>query len=391
MKCEPNLLEDYVEGFLDEDEQKKIEAHLHFCEKCQREFEQLLNEQSMLFAQLNIPKMTNSQEEAIMQRIYTETKRKKSWYTLKISVISAAVIILSFAFYYWNRTPIKVAQTVDESTQLVETNSSEQEEHLDSKQVLNYNEPFLDVSIDKVIENGENIDIHYRVKFKEQYQRDQDNVYKQLLNKYQYIEVANSPKIDEAQDDFFGSVKSNVKFAIRDKEGHLILTTKRIDGEQPMLSNFSASGGGTDVLGEMIYTTSIPKYTNPATFEVLQMEAFVFDLFETEVNTAHIQPFQFNNVTYTIDSLEIKQRTLHIAISIEGEPEMLAFDWQLAIDNRLIGYNSASSDYINNRTVYKLQFENFEQIPAILKLVPSTVMIKKPIDPIVLDLLKKPT
>ncbi len=386
MKCEPILLEDYIEGFLDEDEQKKIEDHLRFCKNCQREYEQLLNEQNILFAQLNIPKMTNSQEDAIMHHIYTDTKRKKSWYTLKISVISAAVIILSFTFYYWNRTPIEVAQPVDETTQLVETNSSEQEEHLASEQVLNYNEPFLDVSIDKVVENGENIDIHYRVKFKEPYQRDQDNVYKQLLNKYQYIEVANSPKVDEAQDDFFGSVKSNVRFAIRDKEGQLIITTKRIDGEQPIISNFSASGGGTDILGEMIYTTSVPKYTNPARFEVLQMEAFVFDLFETEVNTAHIQPFQFNNVTYTIDSLEIKQRTLHIAISTEGEPEMLASDWHLAIGNRLIGYNSASSDYINNRTVYKLQFENFEQIPANLKLVPSTVIIKKQIDPIVLDL-----
>ncbi|MEA0562670.1 zf-HC2 domain-containing protein [Lysinibacillus irui] len=386
MKCEPILLEDYVEGFLDEDEQKKIEDHLQFCKNCQCEYEQLLNEQNILFAQLNIPKITSSKEDAIMHHIYTDTKRKKSWYTLKISVISVAVIILSFTFYYWHRPPIEVTQQVDEPTQLVETNSSEQEEHLDSKQVLNYNEPFLDVSIDKVVENGENIDIHYRVKFKEQYQRDQDNVYKQLLNKYQDIEVANSHKVDEAQDDFFGSVKSNVRFSIRDKEGQLIITTKRIDGEQPMISNFSASGGGTAILGEMIYTTSVPKYTNPATFEVLQMEAFVFDLFETEVDTAHIQPFQFNNATYTIDSLEIKQRTLYIAISTEGEPEMLASDWHLAIDNRLIGYNSASSDYINNRTVYKLQFENFEQIPANLKLVPSTVIIKKQIDPIVFDL-----
>ncbi|WP_341302830.1 hypothetical protein MHB44_11130 [Lysinibacillus sp. FSL H8-0500] len=194
------------------------------------------------------------------------------------------------------------------------------------------------------------------------------------------------PKLDEAQDDFFGGVKSNVRFAIRDKAGQLILTTKRIDEEQPMISNSSVSGDGTDILGEMIYTTFVPKYTNPATFEVLQMEAFVFDLFETEVNTAHLQPFQFNNVTYTIDSLEIKQQTLHLAISTEGEPEVLPSAWRMEIDNRLIDFNSASLDYINNRTVYKLQFENFEQIPTNLKLVPSTVMIKKQIDPIVLDL-----
>ena len=383
MKCDSDFLEDYVEGFLDEDEQKKMEAHLQFCENCQLDYEQLLNEQNTLFAQLNIPKMTISQDNAIMQRI--NTKRRKSWYTLKITLISAAVIMLSFALYYWNRTPIKVAQPIDEPTQLVETNSSEQEEHLDGGQVLNYNEPFLNVSIDKVVEHGENIDIHYRVKFKEQYQQDQDNIYEQYLNKYKYIEVANSPTLDDTQDDFFGSVKLNIRFAIRDGAGQLIVTTKRINSEQPMIS-VSGSGRGTDVLGEMVYTISVPKYTNPATFEVLQMEAYVFDLFETEVNTAQVQPFQFNNVTYTIDSLEIKQGTFHLTISTEGEPEVRPSDWKLEIDNRLIGYNNANIDYINNRTVYKLQFENFEQIPVNFKLVPSTVEISKQMDPIVLDL-----
>ena len=37
------------------------------------------------------------------------------------------------------------------------------------------------------------------------------------------------------------------------------------------------------------------------------MEAYVFDLFETQVNTAQLQPFQFNNVTYAIDSIEIEK------------------------------------------------------------------------------------
>ncbi|MFJ6207099.1 anti-sigma factor family protein [Lysinibacillus sp. NPDC092081] len=387
MKCDSNLLEDYVEGFLDEIEQKKIEAHLQFCENCQREYEQLVNEQKTLFAQLNKPMMTHSQSDAIMQRIQTNTKRKKSWYSLKITVISAAIIMLSFALYYWNRPSIEVAQPIDEPTKLVETNSNEQKEHLDGEQVLNYNEPFLDVSIDKVVENGENIDIQYRVKFKEQYQRDQDNIYKHHLNKYQY----NMPKLDDTQDDFFGRVRSEVRFAIRDKAGQLIVSTKREgrDAEQQMMSDFSSSGRGTDVLGEMVNRVSVPKYTNPTTFEVLQMEADVFDLFETEVNTAQLQPFQFNNVTYTIDSLEIKQGTLHLQISTEGDPEVRAAGWEMVINDRLISSDQARvhfDDRINNRTFYELQFKNFEQIPANLKLVPSTVWIKKQIDPIVLDL-----
>ncbi|MFJ7954529.1 hypothetical protein ACIQZG_23800 [Lysinibacillus sp. NPDC096418] len=63
----------------------------------------------------------------------------------------------------------------------------------------------------------------------------------------------------------------------------------------------------------MIYTISVPKYTNPATFEVLQMEASVLDLFEAEVNTVQLRQFQLNNITYTIDSLGIKQDTLYIS------------------------------------------------------------------------------
>lgn len=387
MKCDSNLLEDYVEGFLKEIEQKKMEAHLQSCENCQLEYEQLLNEQNGLFAQLNIPRMANSQADTIMQRIQTNTKRTKFWHTLKMTVISAAVIMLSFAFYYWNRTPNELAQPIDEPTQLMETNSSEQEEHLEGEQALDYNEPFLDVSIDKVVENGENYDIHYRVKFKEQYQQEQNNLYEQLLNKYQHVEVANQPKIEDAQDDFFGSVSTHVRFAIRDETGQLILaTSKTKDGEQPLIPNYSGSGGGTEILGERIYTTSVPKYTNPSTFEVLQMEAYVFDLFETEVHTAQLQSFQFNNVTYAIDSIEIEKGIMYLKISTEGEPEKMPGFWYIDINNRLFSFNNATTDYINGRTIYTLQFENFEQIPDNLKLVPFTVKIKKQINPIVLDL-----
>lgn len=386
MKCDSNLLEDYVEGFLKTSEQQKMEAHLQSCKNCQSEHEQLINEQKTLFAQINTPLMTHSQADIIMQRVQTNTKRKKSWHTLKITVISAAVIMLSFALFYWNRTPNEVAQPIDEPAQLVETHRSEQEKHLEGEQFLNYNEPFLDVSIDKVVENGENIDIHFRVKFKEQYQRDQDNLYEHLLNKYQYKEVANQPKIEDAQDDFFGSVRTSVKFAIRDEAGQLIISTKYLEGEQPMINTYGSSGGGTDVLGEMIYTTSVPSYTEPATFEVHAMEANVFDLYETEVNVAQLQPFQFNDATYMIDALEIKQGTLHLTISTEGEPEVRASDWEMVIDDRLTSFNYATTDFINNRTVYKLQFESIQQIPSTFKLVPSTVKIKKEIDPIVLDL-----
>lgn len=387
MKCDTNLLEDYVEGFLNEFEQKKITAHLQSCENCKHEYKQLLNEQNALFSQLNTPTMANSQADTIMQRIQTKTKRKKSLQTFKMTVISAAVIMLGFAFYYLNRTPNELAQPNDDPTQLIETNSSEQTEQIEGQQVLDYNDPFLDVSIDKVVENGENYDIYYRVKLKEQYQQEQNNLYEQLLNKYQHIETANISKIDDGQDDFFDMVTTKLQFAIRDETGQLILATMKTKEEElPLINFYSASGSGTERLAEMIYTTSVPKSTNPATFEVLRMEADVFDLFETEVNTAQLQPFQFNNANYTIDSVEIEKGSMYLKISTEGEPEKMPSSWHINIDNRLISSSYGTTNYVNGRTIYTLQFENFEQVPTNFKLVPLTVKIKKKVNPIELDL-----
>lgn len=385
MKCDSNLLEDYLEGFLEGNEQQKVEAHLQYCKNCQSEYKQLVNEQKTLFAQLNKPMMTHSQSDSIMKRIRTNTKRKKSWHTLKITVISAAVIMLSFVLYYWNRTPYEETQQIDEPTQLAEVNG-EQKDLSTAEQISSLNEPFLDISIDEVVENEDNIDIHFRVKFKDEYQQYQDNLYEQIRTQYQYKESADQLQLDHKQDDFFGKMKPRIQFAIRNEVGQLIISTRYLEGEQPIINTFSSSGRETDVLGEMIYTTSVPSHTKPATLEVLTMEANVFDLYETEVNAAQLQPFQFENATYLIDALEIKQDTLHLQISTEGEPEVRAQSWEMVINDRLIVSDRTTVNLINNRTVYKLQFDGHEQIPSTFKLVPDTVKIIKQIEPIVLEL-----
>ncbi|ALC85254.1 hypothetical protein AM499_05050 [Bacillus sp. FJAT-22090] len=385
MKCDSNLLEDYIEGFLKDSQQQKMEAHLQYCKNCQSEYEQLVNEQKTLFAQLNKLMMTHSQADFIMQRIQTNTKRKKSWNSLKITVISAAVIVLSFALYYWNRTPYQEAQQIDEPTQLAEANS-EQIDLPTVEPVPRLNEPFLDVSIDEVVENGDNVNIHFRVKFKDEYQQYYNNLYEQIRTRYQYKESADQLHPDHTQDDFYDKMKPRIQFAIRNEVGQLIISTKSLEGEQPMINTSSSSGREADVLGEMIYTTSVPSHTKPATFEVLTMEANLFDLYETEVNAAQLKPFQFENATYIIDTLEIKQDTLHLQISTEGEPEVRAESWEMVINDRLIVSDRTTVDFINNRTVYKLQFDGHKQIPSTFKLVPDTAKIKKQIDPIVLDL-----
>ena len=383
MKCDLLLLEDYIEGFLNTSEQKKVEDHLKCCKNCQSEYEQLVNEQKTIFTQLNTPMMTNSQSNIIMNRIQIDSKRKKNWNSLKVTIISSAVIMLSFAFYYWNHTPNEVAQQINEPLQLVETNSNEREEFLAGEQVLDYNEPFLDVSIEEVVKNGGDIDIRFRVKFNDEYQRYNDNLYEQMLNRYEYDEFLNPP-VDKTEDYLFGSVSSQVRFAIRNEVGELIIG--HVEEEQPLIDVWSSSGGGTDVLGEMIYTASVPSYTKPATLEVLAMEATVFDFYETEVNSEQLQPFQFKNTTYTIDALEIKQDTLHLQISTEGKPEVRLDQWNIVINNRLIVYDQAAVNFIDNRTVYYLQFDGYQQIPNNFKLVPYTVTIEKEIEPIILDL-----
>lgn len=386
MKCDSNLLEDYIEGFLENSEQQKIEAHLQYCKNCQSEYEQLVNEQKALFAQLNKPMMTHSQADFIMQRIQTNTKRKKYWHTLKINVISVAVIVLGFALYYWNSIPNEVTQQIDESTQLVEANSSEQKDLSTAGQVPSLNEPFLDVSIDEVVENGDNVDIHFRVKFRDEYQQYYDNLYEQIRTRYQYKDGADQLQLDHTQDDFFGKMRTEIQYAIRNEAGQLIKSTKYLEGEQPMINISGTSGGGTDVLGETIYTTSIPSHTKPETLEVLAMQANVFSLYETEVSAAQLQPFQFENAPYIIDALEIKQDTLHLQISTEGEPEVRAESWEMVINDRLIVSDRTTVNFIDDRTVYKLQFDGHEQIPSTFKLVPVTVKIIKQIEPIVLEL-----
>jgi hypothetical protein len=386
MKCDSNLLEDYIEGFLEDSEQQKVEAHLKCCKNCQSEYKQLVNEQKTLFAQLNKPMMARSQADVIMQRIQTNIKRKKSWHTLKINVIGVAVIALSFALYYWSHTPNEVAQQIDEPTQLAEANSSDQKDLPTAEQVPSFNEPFLDISIDEVVENEDNVDIHFRVKFKDEYQQYYDNLYEQIRTRYPYKKSTDQLQLDHTKDEFFGKMTSQIQFAIRNEVGQLIIKTRYLEGEQTMINTFNWSGGETDILGEMIYTTSVPSHTKPATFEVLAMEANVFDLYETEVNSAQLQPFQFENATYLIDALEIKQDTLHLQISTEGKPEVRASNWAMVINDRLINFDRATVDYINKRTVYKLQFDGHEQIPRTFKLVPDTVKIKKQIEPIVLEL-----
>ena len=101
---------------------------------------------------------------------------------------------------------------------------------------------------------------------------------------------------------------------------------------------------------------------------------------------AQLQPFQFNNVTYEIDSIEIENRIMYLKISTEGEPENSPHFWYIDINNRLLSFNKGNINYINGRTVYTYQFENFDQIPNNFKLVPLTARFKKRIDPIQLNL-----
>lgn len=386
MKCDSLLLEDYVEGFLEANKLQKLEAHLQYCRNCQNEYEQLVNEQKTLFAQLNKPMMKHSQADFIMQRIQTNTKRKKMWHSLKISVISAAVLVLSFALYYWNRMPSEVAQPIDEPTALIEPNSGEQEGLATGEQNPSLEAPFLDVSIEQVVDDGDNIEIQFRVKFNDDNQRYYENLYSQILTRYEYDEFLNPP-YDKMEDHFFGQVWTKVYFALRNEEGKLI--AGRGLNEKPLV-DISVSGKGTKVLGEMIYSVSVPSYTKPTIFEVYAMEKNVHNLNEMQVNPQQPQPFQFENTEYTVDSMEIENNSLHIQISTEGEPKIRPTGWNIVLDNRLSVANKSSSQFngkrTNNRTVYKLQFDGHEQIPSKFKLVPDTVKINKQIEPIVLEL-----
>lgn len=387
MKCDSLLLEDYVEGFLEADEVQKLEAHLQTCKSCQNEYQQLRNEQQSLVTQLNTPIIKySSQADLIMQRIQTNTKRKKSWNSLKISVMSAAVLLLSFGLYYWNRMPSEVAQPIDEPTEVIVPSSGDQEELKKGEQNSGLDAPFLDVSIEQVVDDGENTDIEFRVKFNDENQRYYENLYSQILNRYEYDEFLNPP-IDKMEDHFFGEVQTNVQFAIKNDAGELVAGYK-LKGKP--LINSPVDGRGTNVLGEMIYSISVPSYTKPTVLEVFAVEKHVHNLTETQVNPQQLQPFQFENAEYTVDSVEIENNSLHIQISTEGEPKIRPMGWNIVIDNRLVVADRNSSKFdekrTNNRIIYTAQFNDIPNIPDTFKIVPSTVKITEEIEPIRLKL-----
>lgn len=389
MKCDSLLLEDFVEGFLEANELQKLETHLQTCKSCQNEYKQLRNEQQALYAQLNTPIIKHSsQANLIMQRIQINTKRKKLWHSLKISVISAAVLVLSFGLYYWNRMPSEVAQPIDEPTEFIEPNSGVQERLKTGEQNPGLDAPFLDVSIEQVVNDGDNIDIEFRVKFNDENQRYYENLYSQILTRYEYDEFLNPP-FDKMEDHFFGEVRTRVHFALKNDAGELIGAAHRLM-EKPLANTLSTSGKGTNVLGEMIYSVSVPSSTKPTILEVFAMEKNVHNLNETQINHQQLQSFQFENAEYTVDSVEIKNNSLYIQISTEGVPKIKPNGWNIVLDNRLVVADRNSSKFdekrTNNRTIYTVQFNDLQNIPNTFKIVPSTVKVIEEIEPIRLEL-----
>ena len=114
------------------------------------------------------------------------------------------------------------------------------------------------------------------------------------------------------------------------------------------------------------------------------------NLNETQVNPQQSQPFQIENAEYTVDSMEIENNSLHIQISTEGEPKIRPMGWNIVIDNRLVVADRNSSKFdekrTNNRTIYRAQFNDLQNIPNTFKIVPSTVKITEEIEPIRLKL-----
>ncbi|MER2192931.1 MAG: zf-HC2 domain-containing protein [Solibacillus sp.] len=383
MKCDVMLLEDYIEDFLDEQQQQAVEQHLKHCHTCQQQYAQLKQEQQALMEQLNVPMLVESQAGAIMQQLNVKTKRKTHWQTIQIAVISVAVLFVSFALYYLKKTD-EITEPPNPPIEAIAANDAQELDDIVPE--ATNNEPMLKASIDKVVENGEETEIQFRLKLNDTLQEQQNALYQTIRTRYQYKEVDYS-QIDHTLDDFYGHVRTSVKFAIRDEQGNLITATKRIEGETPMLNDWSISGDNTDILGESTYTTTVPTNTKPATFEVLHMQAEFFDLYEAEIDNVARQPFEFNGYTYEIDALELTNNGLQLTLSTAGKQDEKSPSWSIVIDNHLYSFTQQKTGYNGERTVYVIVFENLNEIPDYFKLVPTTAFIEQAVEqPIVLKL-----
>lgn len=365
MRCNHVLLEDYVEELLTESEKQEVKRHLQSCYACEQFYQELLQEQKQLKAYLEGSVMQTNQVERIMQQITQTKKNNRMWQSIKIACISVAVILL--VVFLINRPD------VIEQTAINPTDSLLPEDHPDTVVIGG---PLLNVSIERVVENGENYDISYRVQFEAWYQEKQREIFNQIMNTYHYIAPVNQPYNASFYDEFYQSAATFIQFAIRDEKDNLLVASKTMrKGEVPVLNHYSLSGREGLSIGERIYTISIPKSLKPSKLEVLQMEAIMFDPFMTEIETNNLSVIELHDGVYQIEELAIQEEGLVLVISVEEQPERLAKTWAIQLENQIYSSNESTFIHENGRMKATMIFHEIKAVPEKIGLLPLTVQV----------------
>lgn len=385
MKCNDFLLEDYVEGFLTNDERTELETHISSCSKCQQTLENLRTEQMILTTTLNEPKLRSNLTDDLMQKIKNHNKTKAKRQRYHMMVIAAAILLISFTLMATMNNSNQQADTVllpDVSGNMdaAQPNFANTIEEPITHGIPLNEGPVLDIKIDSVIEKNGMKKITYRRNYNEAIQQYSEVTLKKLVTTYD---------IDERL--FHLSWDSLISIFIRNSKNEVVTTFEIKESEdiKPIYPLVGQYHQATEVLGEKVTHFSLPVETDPTFFEIesyfVQLYTFAEPFtFKKGENTS----FNYLGHTYTIYETQLKDGDLRLHIKVDGQPEIIPYGWQINIDGKnLRNFIHTFHKVENNNTFINVIIREMETIPEEMTLLPYRGLLEEKFEPpIILDL-----
>ncbi|KGR78590.1 anti-sigma factor family protein [Ureibacillus sinduriensis] len=384
MRCNNTLLEDYVEGFLNNEEKTELETHLSNCNKCQQNLINLKTEQRLLATTLNETQLKRSLTENVMQEIKIHKQIKARRHRYKIMFITAAILMISFTLIAtMNNTSQHANGLPSNAPKDIETN----EHHVvDTKEELNTNgiplhvDSILEIKIDSVIEKNGMKEITYRANYTEAMQKYSEATLQKLVSTYQ---------LDEIELPLHGSLHARISFAVRNNKNEVVATSYMGANEsiKTVHAISSQHHQATEVFGERITRFSLPIETDPTYFEIIGYSAQlpVFSepfTFKNNANTS----FDYLGHTYTIYDTQLQDGGLHLSFSVDGQPEIMPSGWHITLN----GTNQPNLTFYNvenNQTILTVILPEMQSIPDEMTMLPYLGIIQANFKPsIILDL-----
>lgn len=366
MRCDEQLLEDYIEGFLTGTEKTALETHVTECLTCQQTLENLKMEQRLLATALNEEPVEPYPATHVLQNIQQHKQKKARRQRYNMLFITAAIVMISVVLLATLKQPSQLAEMPVDNP-LPEQQAADEASTYGIP--LNAG-PILNVNIDSVVENNGMEKITYHVKYNDVMQNYADTTFQKLIDTYQ-LDPHNLP---------YGAFHALISSTVRNSQNEVIAAfdTGENESNSPTESLYSQL---TEVHGEQIKHFSLPLEKNPTTFEISSYFAEV-PTFTEPITFKHHQPTTFDYLghTYTIDDTQIIEDGLQLSIHVEGNPTIIPSKWYITFD----GTNHPNMTFHkteNNETRLTVIVPQIKTIPKEMTLLPYLGLIEETFTP----------